>query len=245
MSNKYKNGFTLAEVLITLGIIGVVAAITIPTLVSSYQKVQYVTGLKKAYAQLNQVIIQFAADQGCPGDLRCTGLFNTGVDQNTLGKEFVKYFKVSRDCDVQMSTGCFSNTIINDYVGNASTGGLDDDRYKFIALDGIAYRVNNFSDGCTTNWSISGTGPLTSICGSVNVDVNGSKAGPNRFGRDIFSFYITNAKGPMLYPAGGTDIVDGVGGYWNSPSHLSCQEGHPDGTTCAGRIMEQGWEMNY
>jgi len=44
-----KKGFTLAEVLITLGIIGVVASLTIPTLMANYQKVQYVTGLKRAY----------------------------------------------------------------------------------------------------------------------------------------------------------------------------------------------------
>ncbi len=47
-----KIGFTLAEVLITLGIIGVVAALTIPTLVNNYQKKTYVTGLQRAYAQL-------------------------------------------------------------------------------------------------------------------------------------------------------------------------------------------------
>lgn len=42
-----KNAFTLAEVLITLGIIGVVAALTIPTLVNNYRKKQFETGLKK------------------------------------------------------------------------------------------------------------------------------------------------------------------------------------------------------
>ena len=49
-------GFTLAEVLITLGIIGVVAAMTIPTLITNYQKRETVTRLKSAYAQLQQAI---------------------------------------------------------------------------------------------------------------------------------------------------------------------------------------------
>ena len=45
MNNK---GFTLAEVLITLGIIGVVAALTLPSLITNYQKKQIVAQLKKA-----------------------------------------------------------------------------------------------------------------------------------------------------------------------------------------------------
>ena len=51
---KYKKAFTLAEVLITLGIIGVVAAITIPGLITKYQKLATVVKLKKVYSQLNQ-----------------------------------------------------------------------------------------------------------------------------------------------------------------------------------------------
>ena len=51
---KLKVGFTLAEVLITLGIIGVVAAITIPNLITSYQKHVTVTKLQKAISVLNQ-----------------------------------------------------------------------------------------------------------------------------------------------------------------------------------------------
>ena len=49
-------GFTLAEVLITLGIIGVVAAMTIPTLIQKHQKQTILTQLKKAYSELGQAI---------------------------------------------------------------------------------------------------------------------------------------------------------------------------------------------
>ena len=51
-----KNGFTLAEVLITLGIIGIVAAMTIPTLMTNYQKKTTATRVKKAYAEILQAI---------------------------------------------------------------------------------------------------------------------------------------------------------------------------------------------
>ena len=50
-------GFTLAEVLITLGIIGVVAAMTMPTLINSTQGAQYKTGFKKALTVLSQAVV--------------------------------------------------------------------------------------------------------------------------------------------------------------------------------------------
>jgi len=53
---KFKNAFTLAELLITLGIIGVVAAITIPNMITNYQKKATVNRLKHAYSTLYQAI---------------------------------------------------------------------------------------------------------------------------------------------------------------------------------------------
>lgn len=49
-------GFTLAEVLITLGIIGVVAALTLPPVIKNYQKKVTVERLKKAYSTLAQAV---------------------------------------------------------------------------------------------------------------------------------------------------------------------------------------------
>lgn len=56
-----KRAFTLAEVLITLGIIGVVAAMTLPSLVGNYKKKQAVTQLQKVYTVLNQALRQSEA----------------------------------------------------------------------------------------------------------------------------------------------------------------------------------------
>ncbi len=82
--------FTLAEVLITLGIIGIVAALTIPTLINNAQKQQYVSIDKKTYSQLSQILIQIASDHGCVGDLKCTGLFDNDPTSQVLGDEIVK-----------------------------------------------------------------------------------------------------------------------------------------------------------
>ena len=59
-----KNGFTLAEVLITLAIIGIVAALTIPSVISNYQQQEFKTGLKKAVSVLNEAIQTNIAQDG-------------------------------------------------------------------------------------------------------------------------------------------------------------------------------------
>ena len=56
-------GFTLAEVLVTLGIIGVVSAMTVPSLMQNYQRQSYVTQLHKVYNELSQALIQYQTDK--------------------------------------------------------------------------------------------------------------------------------------------------------------------------------------
>ena len=93
------------------------------------------------------------------------------------------------------------------------------------------------------------------MCGGLAVDVNGNK-GPNNYGRDEFWFYITNGRGPKLYPVGGLD--DGLNGSWTKaiisvaygeePTYYSspvCSKDNVKGALCAGRVIEEGWQMNY
>ena len=68
-----KNAFTLAEVLITLAIIGMVAAMTIPTIVATTQKKELAINLKKAYSTFNQAMKLIMIDYGCT-DLYCTDI---------------------------------------------------------------------------------------------------------------------------------------------------------------------------
>ena len=66
---RFKRGFTLAEVLITLAIIGVVAAISIPSVISNSQQQEFKTGLRKAVSVLNSAItMNMAIDGESPYD---------------------------------------------------------------------------------------------------------------------------------------------------------------------------------
>ena len=57
-------GFTLAEVLVTLGIIGVVSALTMPTLISNHQEKVRITMLQTVYSQLSQATLRMVDDKG-------------------------------------------------------------------------------------------------------------------------------------------------------------------------------------
>lgn len=79
---KQKKAFTLAEVLITLGIIGVVAALTIPTLMANHRKKVVETRLSKFYSTINQAILMAEANYGDKIDW---GKLDTGYEEDEDG----------------------------------------------------------------------------------------------------------------------------------------------------------------
>ena len=99
--SKGLQGFTLAEVLITLGIIGVVAALTLPALIQNYQKQVYVNALKKSVSTLENGFKMALAEDGVD-ELRHTELFKSlsggAYNENTPNDEFEnnlkKYFNI-------------------------------------------------------------------------------------------------------------------------------------------------------
>lgn len=241
--------FTLAEVLIVLGIVGIIAEMTIPTLISNFQNQAYVALFKKAYTESNQVLLKMCSDANCLGDLKCTGLMGSGTTDKTFGDEFSKYFKVARNCGTLSDTGitnCFPDTVYVRYDHASPNTGWDGWWYRFITADGMSFMIHNFGNNCADGgFSANVTNDLTQVCGQALIDTNGLK-GPNSAGRDIFQFYISNGRGPLFYPMGGLD--DGTGWkHWKNASGTptSCDPTVPYGLTCAGRIMEESWQMNY
>ena len=79
-----KKGFTLSEVLVTLGIIGVISALTLPTLVKNHQRQVYVTQLHKVYNQMSQAVELYM------NDTRSSSLSETRLRNN--GSELKKFF---------------------------------------------------------------------------------------------------------------------------------------------------------
>lgn len=233
--------FTLAEVLITLGVIGVVAAMTIPTLITNYQKTQYVTQLKKIYTQFNQVLMQMSIDKGCTNNLACTGVFDVDKDNLAVGSEIIKYFKITKDCKTDINE-CMPDNVSDYYDGSGTRYNYkSSDDYEFITVDGVSYAIWSYQENCK---DYGGTRITRAVCADMAVDINGPSKGPNAYGRDLFMFSIINTKGPQIYPEGGS-----LGGSnnWKNPSGTpqSCIDTSREGWGCAGRILEEDWQMKY
>lgn len=240
---KYQ-AFTLAEVLITLGIIGVVAALTIPTLIANYKKQSYVTGLKKAYSEYTQALMAVTADYDCPNDLKSTGLFtstDSTVLSETFGSAVAKHLKLGKNCGAERGKGCISPVYERfDKSNNDLAINDNGNEYKFITADGFSYLMMPYTN-CNPNWSKSGHGPMSQVCAELYIDVNGPMNGPSLLGRDVFEFWVTNGKGISVYPVGGSD--DLAYGWWGTANN--CSAALPRAEWCAAKVMEQGWQMNY
>lgn len=178
-----KAAFTLAEVLITLGIIGVVAAMTMPSLIQNYQEKATVTKLKKCYSLVSQAYVSILNDEGGSDTLQA------GDDLEMMEK-FGKYLKYQKTCG--RNKGCFPNVTYKSVTGNGYSKWEDDttDRSRAILTDGTLIMFNK-----SAMW---GGNEGNYLYAQIYVDINGFK-GPNQLGRDFFYFYINPEK---IVPAG-------------------------------------------
>lgn len=237
--------FTLAEVLIVIGIIGIIAEITIPGLVQDYQKTVYVTSLKKSFSVFNEALQQLTLDEECLNDLRSANLFLYN-DYTSFGNKIVKYLKISKNCGISTTEKCGANAIKSNIDGSGSNNAFDltSNDYRFITADGMSYAIHPIFFGAfSSNCFLSSPDGSIHLCAELTVDINGAK-GPNYMGRDVFNFYITSEKG--LYPEGGA-LLDSSG-WWNYNNQNYCSNDSAttkDGWFCSGRIIEKGWQMDY
>ena len=216
-SKRRKVAFTLAEVLITLGIIGVVAALTLPSVIQNYREKEYATKLKRFYSEMENASRLVVEEYGTIDTWGLTHSF--GEDANTTQEDmdnkyksvdlfwsrYMKYLGGEKTPPSNMYIyGMDKKSVLLDYSG----------RHGWYALkDGIVVR---------TTWLSAGEG-CTAYCGDFSVDLDGDK-GSNSVGRDIFFFYFTN-KGirPLGLPSDVTgrafpnscqkDVVGAYNGY--------------------------------
>lgn len=226
-------GFTLSEVLITLAIIGIVAALTIPSLIANTKKAQYLTGLKKAYSEWSQALNQMATDSGCPGDLGC--FIDTG-DLPTIGDKVVTYFKVTKNC--RTAQGCWTTSMYTHLDKSGGISNYSTEGYRFSTADGMNVLFGgNLSKNCQSYQGAKMSKACSS--GQLYIDINGNKE-PNIMGRDIFNFTIDNTRGPKL-----ASVYSWVKGTNTCVPENGSASVATDGWTCTARIIYQGWQMNY
>ena len=172
-------GFTLAEVLITLVIIGVIAAMTIPTLMNNTNKQEYVSRLKKTYSTMAQTTKMIISDEGNPKG----SIGGWANSRDNIFNLYKKYISNSGECN--SASGCLKGTYRykNDTVWNFN----HNDFRTLVLSDGaeISIKDNSLNQNCTTRGS--GT---DNFCQHILIDVNGDKK-PNTVGQDTFAFSLT------------------------------------------------------
>lgn len=212
-----KKGFTLAEVLITLSIIGVIAMLTVPSIMKNYRYKTYSASLKKVYSQLTDAV------QAIMNDEMTTEFHKTtaGVkSSDTAGEEkgayyfLHNYFKVAASCDNSLNTQCLG-------ASYKSFSGAD----AGPVFGESCIRTTNGATICMT------LNPDNGIT-SVFIDVNGP-SDPNITGLDAFVANISGVDGSVTDWS--TDETKcNVGGAGNN--HIADYA-----LGCLNQLMNNGW----
>ena len=218
---KKRQAFTLAEVLITLGIIGVVAALTIPTLVNNYRKKQFETGLKKEYSVLLQALDMYKQDNETP-------LKKEDTDQS--GGEFKNkiqpYLKILVDCGNYQASSKAKCVPNGDYT--------QDKKYTYKTYSGNTARENLFDDGqiiLNDGSHLLFENPGGGSAVYVSIDVNGYNKLPNKWGEDVFTFQLMNDGKLLPMGAEGTS-------FRNTATYCSKTSSNVyNGIACANRAI--------
>ena len=189
--------------MITLVIVGVIAAITVPTLIAKYTEQQTVTKKKKFYSEISQAYNAAIAKNGPPETWKWV---NSGAGSEDIMNILAPHLRIMNRCGAGGSKDkCFGNVTyktlnptVNWAVNPSTYQGYSASRLDNGFVFWILSRGN-----CNIN---EGAGKQQYICANIGVDINGYKK-PNALGKDTFYFYITKygvvpigTKGATLFP---------------------------------------------
>ena len=218
---KRKVGFTLAEVLITLGIIGIVAALLLPAVIENYEKQEALSRLKKSYTTIANALQKAAVENG---DLDTWDWSNN--------EKIVKEYLMPNFSSVKMyGTNCRYGGCFCLAVPGGRTIDNPEIPYRWPGGQGITSPMHNalasiqFLDGSCVNFS-----NVNAM--EVWIDINGPYKKPNKIAKDVFVFYLGNNGQLLPY------------------TYLGCNDdldyrAAATGTGCGARIIEDGWNIKY
>ncbi len=177
--------FTLAETLIVIGIIGVVAALTLPNLNHATGDKEKVTKVKKIYSSLTDAFDRAQVVYG-NADTWFKDLTTHAEKNERFAKRIIEFMKVSKDCG--SNEGCFSSAPLLNFDGevwfeNYLEALQFEDDYMVMLADGVSISFH--------------AAPNTLL--SIKADIDGPNKGKNQEGNDIFHFTIGLNENSLVY----------------------------------------------
>ena len=173
-------GFTLAETIITLGIIGVVAAMTIPNLMSKWREKALIAKLKESYSMVYQAQ-KLAIEEF--GDVSGWSTGSEELPHEIVANKFKQFLKLSYDC-VGNRVDIFKKCVPN------NTSYYNPTTFAIVRLiNGTTLVFQVISPTCSHNYMVNGVSDRN-VCGFIYVLLEPDKKGEN--GLNIFNFYITS-----------------------------------------------------
>jgi type II secretory pathway pseudopilin PulG len=226
-----KQAFTLAEVLITLVTIGVVAALTIPNVVRNYQKTQTVTQLKKIYSALANTTNLAIAGYGPVTGWEIGEDYSPQAAVDFANTYLIPYLKVGKNCE-STTTGSCKYDYRNSKEGSIYT--LPDYYTRFYLNDGtlVALQIENrIVDGLLYKHA------------RVKVDINGNKP-PNLIGKDSFNFIYYIYSGTQSNRVNGKFTVEALGYDRETLKSTGCSDGAQYGYSwCTALLVKDNWQI--
>ncbi|MCD8024809.1 MAG: type II secretion system protein [Candidatus Gastranaerophilales bacterium] len=214
-----KKGFTLAEALITLTIVGVVAAMTIPSVLNHYKKTEVSSKLKKFYSEMTQAIILSELDNGPSEQWQETS--------GTRDDDGVLLGSVNREAALEYFEKYLAPYLRYTKIDEADLDNMGDSRYAVCYLDNGTLIYITFAN-----------------CVDFIADINGLDS-PNETGRDRFDFLICPERYRSTYCIENQKLCT----YGSNPSKVSsrsqilnyCAKSSP--LFCSWLIYTDSWEI--
>lgn len=215
MFMKKKNAFSLAEIVVTIAVLGVIAAITVPSLQADARKKAQAAQIKKVYSELNQAVNLFTSDNGTIKMYRASAF----TDQESFEEKFVKkYLNVVKVCPKGDSKDCFSDEI------------------KAVSNLYPSYLLDN---GVALQFQVAFPATRSTLRSPIIVDINGPNK-PNKTGRDVFAFAFDYNNGNVysyLAPSTCQNATCSADDLKQTNTVYIAR--------CTCNLMNSGWEMKY
>lgn len=192
IKSNIRIGFTLAEVLITLVIIGIIAAITIPAVINTYVETSTVSKVKKVVSTIGQAKMLAENVNGPVEDWDFNCIY-TLQNSAKFWSYLRPYMQVAKDCG--SSNNCYNVSKVYLLNGTEHTYNYSNVNYiyKVALADGTVIWFRPAESGkCSIT-----EGQVPNSCAYIYFDINGEKK-PNTIGRDIFSVVFSK---DGIYPS--------------------------------------------